>query len=120
MNDSEKTLNTQEKPPRDVSAEFQECMQAPHGVFKFLDFLRTLRKEPTLLLRVDLSIVEDEVEFTQRAKFLKGFKESKEGSQKRISIIRATRRQRYGEKKKSLGWAANVFSSGVEWEEVKV
>lgn len=84
--------------PRDISEEFNAM-----EVFDFLDFLRTLRKEPALSIIVDWRDI-------YQARQLKAFLDGSRG-QKRFAAIRATRKQMEEE--------PNVFSSGVKWIEVK-
>jgi hypothetical protein len=87
----------------DVSKEFLE-----RDTWEFSDYLRTIRKVPELKLSVDLSTMEDRIQFIGTARRLKAFLESKAPNQKRSAKIIATEEQR--------NWEPNVFSSGVEFE----
>jgi hypothetical protein len=89
-----------EPAPKDVSAEFLSM-----NTFDFLDFLRTLRKEPSLSITIDWV----DVPTARRLKaFLEDF--SALGKQKRSATIRATQEQHDQE--------MNVFASAVKWEKV--
>lgn len=89
-----------EPAPKDVSNEFLSM-----DTFDFLDYLRTLRKEPSLSITIDWVDV-------PTARRLKAFLEDPSvlGKQKRSATIRATQEQHDQE--------MNVFSSGVRWEKV--
>ncbi|MEK7532414.1 MAG: hypothetical protein AAB579_02320 [Patescibacteria group bacterium] len=86
-----------EPAPRDISQEFLIM-----DTFAFLDFLRTMRSEPSLSITIDWKDV-------PTARRLKAFLESGRG-QKRSATIRATDEQ-YNQE-------LNVFASGVKWEKV--
>lgn len=114
---------------RDISADYERIMTEEYSLAKWHDFLKTLKNE-NLILKIDLSNEIDESTFTRKANFMKAFREggiSKKHppgypGQRRIAIIKVTRKQRYGDDptgKKTSGWAANAFCSDVEWEEVK-
>lgn len=118
--------------PRDISADYERIMAGPYGFVEWHDFLRSLRKEPFLLLKIDLSKETDEFTFTRKANFMKAFRQEGtspkdkaqyEGKpQIRVAIIRCTSQQIHGSDPKGIkthGWAANAFASGVDWEEVK-
>lgn len=87
--------------PRDISQEFLSM-----DVWKFSDFLRTLRQEPALSITIDWV---DE----GTAKRLKAFLEDYRalGKQKRTATIRATEEQ--------YNQGQNVFASRVKWEKVE-
>jgi len=87
-----------EPQPRDISEEFNNM-----GVFEFLDFLESVRKESALSIIVDWKD-------KYQARRLKAFLENTHG-QKRFAAIRATKEQMQEE--------PNVFSSGVKWIEIK-
>lgn len=90
-----------EQAPKDVSAEFLIM-----NSFEFTDFLRTLRNEPVLSIKIDWK----DVPTARRLKaFLEDF--SALGKQKRSATIRATEDQ-YNQE-------LNVFASGVKWERVQ-
>ena len=118
--------------PRDISADYERIWAEPYGFAVWHDFLKSLRKEPFLLLKIDLSKETDESAFTRKANFMKAFRQEGtspldkaqyEGKpQIRVAIIRCTSRQIHGSDPKGMkthGWAANAFASGVEWEEAK-
>ncbi len=86
-----------EPAPRDISQEFLTM-----DTFAFLDFLRTVRNEPSLSITIDWKDV-------PTARRLKAFLESGRG-QKRSATIRATDEQ-YNQE-------LNVFASGVRREKV--
>jgi len=83
---------------KDISQEFLDM-----DVFGFLDYLRTLKKEPELSITIDWKDV-------GTARRLKAFLESKPQGQKRYATIRATEAQHDLER--------NVFASAVKWEKV--
>jgi hypothetical protein len=89
-----------ESSPKDISEEF---LNMPWH--EFHDFLRTLRKEPSLSIIIDWVDV-------QTARRLKAFLEdfSALSKQKRSVTIIATQEQHDQE--------MNVFASGVKWEKV--
>jgi hypothetical protein len=89
-----------EPTPRDISTEFLSM-----NTFEFLDFLRTLRKEPALSIKIDWK---DEPTARRLKAFLEDF--SALDKQKRFATIRATQEQHNQE--------MNVFASGVKWEKV--
>lgn len=95
----EKSQIESESQPRDISEEFSNM-----DMFVFLDFLRTLRKEPALSIVVNWKD-------KYQARRLKAFLENIVPGQKKFATIRATRKQMEEE--------PNVFSSGVKWIEVK-
>jgi len=118
--------------PRDISVDYERIMAEPYGFAVWHDFLRSLRKEPYLLLKIDLSNESDQDIFVRKANFMKAFRQG--GSSKldkaeyegklpiRVAIIRCTSQQYNGADPKGIktsGWAANAFASGVEWEETK-
>lgn len=84
---------------KDISQDFLNM-----GVFDFLDYLRTLKKEPELSIIIDWK-------GKDTARRLKAFLESKPQGQKRSATIRATQEQHDQE--------LNVFASGVKWEKVE-
>lgn len=92
--------NTENEPiPKDISEEFLAM-----DLFKFLDFLRTLRDEPSLSITIDWKDV-------PTARRLKAFLEdmdAKARGQKRFATIRATDAE-YNQE-------LNVFASGVKRE----
>ena len=87
--------------PKDISSEFLTMDSGD-----FYDFLRTLKEEPALAVKIDWKDI-----FVARK--LKAFLEDphKPLEQRRFATIRASREQ-YNQE-------LNVFSSGVKWEEVK-
>lgn len=92
----------QEPKPRDISQQFLEMR-----FDEWWDFLRSLRKEPSLSITVDYGNLD-------RAKRLKAWIEdfgALERNQKRIATIRATESQHKE--------AANIFASGVKLEKVE-
>lgn len=118
--------------PRDISADYERIMAQPYGFAEWHDFLRLLRKEPFLSLKIDLSKETDEYAFTRKANFMKAFRQEGtspldkaqyEGKpQIRVAVIKCTSQQRNGSDPrgiKTTGWAANAFASGVDWEEAK-
>ena len=87
-----------EPAPKDISEEFKNLPW-----HEFHDFLRTLRKEPSLSITIDWV----DVPTARRLKaFLEDF--SSLSKQKRSATIRATQEQHDQE--------MNVFASGVKWE----
>lgn len=89
-----------EKEPKDISKEFIEM-----DLLDFNQFVRTLKSEPVLSITIDWKDI-----FTARR--LKAFlEETAPQGQERFAKIRATKNQMRQEQ--------NVFSSGVEWEEIK-
>jgi hypothetical protein len=97
------TLNSKiehEPASKDISDEFKNLPW-----HEFRNFLRTLRKEPSLSITIDWV----DVPTARRLKaFLEDF--STLGNQKRSATIRATQEQHDQE--------MNVFASGVKWEKV--
>ena len=86
---------------QDVSAQFLSM-----DATEFRDFLRTMRKEPSLSITIDWI----DVATARRLKaFLEDF--SALGNQVRTAAIRATRTQHDQE--------LNVFASGVQWIKVE-
>ncbi len=128
MNNEQPENIEQEPIYRDISSDYERIMAEEHGSLKWHDFLMTLKDE-NLMLKIDLSEEADEYKFTRKANFMKAFREggiSKKHppdykGQRRIAIIKCTRKQKYGDDpsgKRTTGWAANAFASDVEWEEV--
>lgn len=100
--ETEKPRLENESGPRDISAEFMSM-----SFSQFNDFLRSLRREPALAIKVDWCGVAKAIQ-------LKGFLEDSDAlrrGQKRTAVIRATE----AEHKQAL----NVFVSGVKWERVE-
>lgn len=93
-----------EHPPKDISKEFSDMK-----LFDFLDFVRTLRREPQLHITADLSTL-DRDQYIGQARRLKGFLEGRPDGQNCSATIRGAKEQRY--------WESNVTASGVKWEEV--
>lgn len=93
--------NLEKEPiPKDISSEFLSM-----DSFKFMDFLRTQRNEPSLSIIISWV----DVPTARRLKaFLEDFQTR--GKQKRFATIRATNEQMEQE--------MNVFSSGVKWVKV--
>ena len=91
---------TPESLPLDVTNEFLNL-----DIFEFSSFLRTVRKEPSLSIKVDWKDA-------NTGRRLKAFVEDMNalGKQKRIVTIRATEEQKKEE--------PNVFASGIKWEKV--
>ena len=93
---------------RDVTAEFMN----PDDNFNFHSFLRSVRSEPLLKIRADLTETKDQREFVFIARRAKAFLEAtKPEGQQRNAFIRCTKSQ--------MAWEPNVFSSGVEWEKAE-
>jgi hypothetical protein len=82
---------------KDISSEFLEM-----EVFDFLDYTRTLSKEPALSITIDWKDL-------GTARRLKAFIEQGRG-QRRFVTIRATEEQH--------SEAPNEFSSGINWEKI--
>ena len=104
MEEFEKKL-PQEKIGKDITAEFMSL-----DPVDFVDFLRGLRSEVSLIIKLDLTGINDQEQFIWLVRRAKVFME-KPKNQERKASVRCTRTQ--------MDWDDNAFQSGVVWEEVK-
>jgi hypothetical protein len=89
----------------DLSDEFLSL-----SVNEFSERVRELRKVPRLRITADFSKIDEPSKFVWPARRLKAFLEDARGSQERQVIVRGRKEQR--------SWEANVFSSGVKFEQI--
>lgn len=116
------------KEPLDISGDYERIFKSGHIAQALLDwwsFLRSIENIEFVKLKIDLSKTNRDT-FVDFAKWMKGFREGGASKldmgqypykkQRRIAIIKCTKEQK--EQFEEFG-LANVFMSGVEWEEVK-
>jgi hypothetical protein len=101
-------LTSKETAAKDITPEFLNQNES----FSFSSFLRTMKEEPLLEIRADLTKITDQQEFISMARKAKAFLEAaKPEGQERKASIRCSKPQ--------MTWEKNVFSSGVQWEEAE-
>lgn len=123
------------KEPLDISGDYERIFKGnptDQALADWWDFLKSIKNVEFIKLKIDLSDITDETAFTGHANLMKAFREGGTSKldtaqypgkrQRRMAVIRCTRQQIYGSDPRGMkthGWAANAFSSGVEWEETK-
>lgn len=108
-----------EQRSRDITLDYERIMNDASNRLTWDEFIDSLKSEQSLLLRVDLSSIQDKNEFIRKAHFLKGFMLGETETQKRTVVVRATAEQRYGSdvsRGTTYGWAERALR-GVRWEE---
>ncbi|MFA6269919.1 MAG: hypothetical protein WC657_01785 [Candidatus Paceibacterota bacterium] len=103
----EPITNALEKHGKDITSEFINT----NPDFDFHSFLHSVRQEPILEIRLDLTNT-NKSDFVILARRAKAFLEAtKPQGQKRNASIKCTKEQKT--------WEYNVFASGVDWTESK-